>query len=770
MGNNLENKRTQEELQALLAEQDAVIKKLELEITHERTLREGLEKQLEENEKRISDAVTQINMTSASRVFKLAYLLHRWRHQGLSSDKEQRKAFRKWLLRKANRAEEAVSYNPLMTAINLLETKPVKTKEEILWETITSNEALQSTLEQPYQKMDIIMLGVISYQFRHQRPQHFAQRLAQKGHRVFYVNSDYDAQYHQDVLEENLWQTTFDGQGQPAIWSTDWLQNLDHLKAQFDRMILENAIRDAVVIVDFPNWIHGAEYLREHYGFRMITDYMDDFTGFLNPAEEVVADNCRKLLRSCDSVVSSSQFLFDIAAQYTDKITMIRNGTEYAFFHKAAGKQSEEKKRPVIGYYGAISDWFHADIVCHCAQRFPDCDVVLVGNVTAHEEQLKAQKNIQLIGEIPYVQLLPWVESFDVCLIPFDTSTDLIKATNPVKFYEYLSAGKKVVATEIPELEPYRNQYVYMENDPDKFCDAVEACLKGTDTLASEGECFAFARESDWDVRTDVLEQAIASIYPKISVVMLCYNQLDYTKLCVESVLKNTAYPNYELVIVDNNSSDDTAAYLTQLDQQYSHIKIVLNKTNRGFAGGNNDGIAVADGDYVLLLNNDTLVTRGWLTGMLKHFANDASVGLVGPITNSIGNEARIMVPYTEVNMMPLYAHGYTMEHMGEQYPHDGILAMFCLMISRAAYEKIGPLDENYGIGMFEDDDYSVASVKAGFRNVMAEDVFIHHFGSKSFKKLEDETYRQTFEENKQYFEDKWKDLWRCPHYRPGVQ
>lgn len=197
-------------------------------------------------------------------------------------------------------------------------------------------------------------------------------------------------------------------------------------------------------------------------------------------------------------------------------------------------------------------------------------------------------------------------------------------------------------------------------------------------------------------------------------------------------------------------------------------IKIVLNKTNRGFAGGNNDGIAVSDGEYIVLLNNDTVVTRGWLTGMLKHFAADDAVGLVGPVTNSIGNEAKIPVWYQNMEDMPRFAYEYTYAHMGEEYPHHGILAMFCLMISRKLYDQVGPLDENYGIGMFEDDDYSVASKRAGFRNVMAEDVFIHHFGSVSFKKLEDETYMALHSKNRKYFEQKWGVKWSQPQFRPG--
>ena len=91
-----------------------------------------------------------------------------------------------------------------------------------------------------------------------------------------------------------------------------------------------------------------------------------------------------------------------------------------------------------------------------------------------------------------YEDLPKHLAYFDVCLIPFDTSTDLIKATNPVKFYEYLSAGKRIVATEIPELEPFRDEYVYMSNDDQKFLEYVKMCLSHEDNLKSKEEMYCF--------------------------------------------------------------------------------------------------------------------------------------------------------------------------------------------------------------------------------------------------------------------------------------
>ncbi|MFQ8758608.1 MAG: glycosyltransferase family 2 protein [Intestinimonas sp.] len=90
-------------------------------------------------------------------------------------------------------------------------------------------------------------------------------------------------------------------------------------------------------------------------------------------------------------------------------------------------------------------------------------------------------------------------------------------------------------------------------------------------------------------------------------------------------------------------------------------------------------------------------------------------------------------------------------------------------MSPRKLTDEIGLLDEHYGIGMFEDDDYSIAAQRAGYENLLLEDVFIHHFGSVSFKKLENAEYRKIFDANRSYFENKWDVKWKMHHYRPDV-
>lgn len=625
-------------------------------------------------------------------------------------------------------------------------------------------------LANDYFKYDVIILAVIDYDFRYQRPQHLAARFAKNGHRVFYVNANHFKETSIVEVDKNLFIVNLKNDDYAAIHLTDWQDRAKVLEQLLDNLLYQYCIRDAVTLVDYPNWVYGAEYLRNKYGFKVITDYMDDYTGFFNPAEKLVGENCVKLLKISDFIIPSSQFLYDIAKKYNDNISIVRNGTEFDHFYQATFEQ-KKAERKVVGYYGAVAQWFDMDKVCYIAENLKECDIVIIGEVTEGRKRLQKYSNIKLLGEVAYIDLPKHLACFDVCLIPFDTSTDLIKATNPVKFYEYLSAGKKVVATEIPELEPFKDKYVYLTNDNKKFLEYVKLCLDGTDTLADFEECIEFGKANDWQERYEIFSELCANAIPKVSIIVLTYNNLKLNKICINSILNKTAYPNYELIIVDNNSTDGTKEYLEELkEKKLPNIKVIVNVTNSGFAGGNNIGIKASTGDYVLLLNNDTIISRGWITSLVKHMENNEKLGMCGPVTNSIGNEAKIKVNYNTYSEMESFSYNYTWENMQKQYKNPDVLALFCTLIKREVINRCGMLDEAYGIGMFEDDDYAEAVKKAGYQLTIAEDSFIHHCEGASFKKLEDEKFRTIFEENKDRFEKKWNKKWKNHNKREGIK
>jgi GT2 family glycosyltransferase len=228
------------------------------------------------------------------------------------------------------------------------------------------------------------------------------------------------------------------------------------------------------------------------------------------------------------------------------------------------------------------------------------------------------------------------------------------------------------------------------------------------------------------------------------------------------SVLRHTDYPNCEIIVVDNASADATPQYLRELATCYANVRLLLNEENHGFAKANNQGLALATGDYLVLLNNDTVVPPGWLSRLLWHL-RDPAIGLVGPMTNAVGNEAKVDVHYRTWPQMEDFAHAHTFAH-DRQIGDIQMLAMYCVALRRGVWQELGALDEGFGLGMFEDDDYTMRARQHGYRVICARDVFIHHFGQAAFKSLiEDGSYHPLFERNRSLYETKWKTTW-TPH------
>ncbi len=258
------------------------------------------------------------------------------------------------------------------------------------------------------------------------------------------------------------------------------------------------------------------------------------------------------------------------------------------------------------------------------------------------------------------------------------------------------------------------------------------------------------------------ISKLFSEVYPKVSVIVLSYNQQKMTRECIESVLFSSAYENIELIVVDNASTDGSADMLRELCKEHFRLKVILNSENRGFAGGNNDGIRASSGEYVLLLNNDTLVTRGYITSMLKYFDKIPNLGMVGACTNNIGNEAKVRVSYYDTAGMPLFAHKFAhLNRSKYKEQSEGALAMFCVLIKAEIFEETGLLDERYERGMFEDDDFAMSLRQAGKSLIIAEDAFVHHYGSQTFNAMKNKEYMELFYENKRRFEEKWGTTWQ---------
>jgi len=243
----------------------------------------------------------------------------------------------------------------------------------------------------------------------------------------------------------------------------------------------------------------------------------------------------------------------------------------------------------------------------------------------------------------------------------------------------------------------------------------------------------------------------------RTSIIILACNEVELTRLCLASVVRHTQR-DFELILVDNGSKDAVPDLFRQYENDFgpARVKVVTHSNNLGFAAGVNSGILAARGEFVVLLNNDTVVTPGWLDGLIAWSLRDwPQVGMVGPMTNYTAAPQQVEPIYRDLSGLDQFADDRR-RLFSNQALDLGRLTGFCLLIRRSVLEEVGSrLDEQFGIGFFEDDDLCVRVRRAGYRLYAALDVYIHHFGSRTFASLGVDADRQ-LGENFQKFKLKW--------------
>ncbi|AOZ00582.1 hypothetical protein BKK81_16040 [Cupriavidus sp. USMAHM13] len=615
---------------------------------------------------------------------------------------------------------------------------------------------------------DVVFWGVIDWHFRFQRPQQLALGFAQRGHRVFYVSAHLlDRAEPGFSLEQipghpQVYQVRFHAQGaQPIYGQLPPAEIREQILAGLRAFARWAGAERFISVVQHGFWLDCARSMPRN---RLVYDCMDHHEGFGNVSPEILRAE-KELVEQCDLLVVTSDWLRDAYQGKNRNVFTVRNACDFEHFSQRPDHVYRDAAgRKIIGYYGAIAEWFDIELVRKVAQSFPDYLVQLIGADTCDaKSQLADLPNVEMVGEVPYAKLPHYLYGFDVCLLPFRV-IDLTLATNPVKVYEYLCSGKPVVSVDLPEMRQF-GDLVRTAPDHASFVEQCAQALTAVEPAQAVERRIAFASAQTWAHRAAELEASLAlADLPMISIIVLTYNNLELTRKCLDSIDRCTKDLRYEIVIVDNASTDGSPEYLRAFAQGRNDVKLVLNTDNKGFAAGNNQGLEVAEGEYLVILNNDTVVTQGWAGALVRHLRGDPRIGLIGPVTNNIGNEAKIQIRYTEPDEMPAPARRYTDAHLGKVFDIR-TAAFFCVMLPRSTFQAVGGLDEAFGLGFFEDDDYCRRVEQAGLRCVCAEDVFVHHHLSASFNKLGDQRRKALMEKNQQIYEAKW-GKWMPHRYR----
>lgn len=227
-------------------------------------------------------------------------------------------------------------------------------------------------------------------------------------------------------------------------------------------------------------------------------------------------------------------------------------------------------------------------------------------------------------------------------------------------------------------------------------------------------------------------------------IIIPVWDQPETTKDCLDHIIKNTKVP-YRLIIIDNASGSSTQEMLEIFQtEKIKNMVLVRNSENLGFIKAVNQGLKISEAPYVCVLNNDTMPGPEWLSELINFFQENKRFGLLNPLCN--GHEAH--------NMSISQYSGFVRKNNAGKYMEMNQCQGFCMLIKRDVIKKIGYMDERFGIGGFDDTDYSMRSYKEGYLSACVYTSYVYHREHKSFDAMGDRKKLQAKAEE-EYFK-KW--------------
>lgn len=233
------------------------------------------------------------------------------------------------------------------------------------------------------------------------------------------------------------------------------------------------------------------------------------------------------------------------------------------------------------------------------------------------------------------------------------------------------------------------------------------------------------------------------------SIIIPTYNKKGLLNECIRSIRQHTSTP-YEIIVVDDGSTDGTADYCRQ-----AGLMFITKTFNSGFPQSCNLGMMLASGDVIVLLNNDVIVSKGWLDNLLAALFADERTGIVGPITNYASGKQQVHHDYDNLEQFHRIASEVNQRDSKKHIRVKRIVGL-CFVMKREVMNTVGLLDERFSPGHYEDDDYCLRARLKGYDIVICGDVLVHHYGSSSFCEHGEHALQQLVYRNYERFKEKW--------------
>lgn len=245
-------------------------------------------------------------------------------------------------------------------------------------------------------------------------------------------------------------------------------------------------------------------------------------------------------------------------------------------------------------------------------------------------------------------------------------------------------------------------------------------------------------------------------------IIILSMNNYRFTKACLDSLFSCEAGFPHSVHLLDNASTDGTP---DNVARDFSgRVRVWRSDRNLGFAGGNNIVLGRTKGRFACLLNNDTVVTPGWLGEMVAAMEHDCRVGIVGCRGNNANREERpeqavdFDTTLDALDTAGLHQASVRLSRAQPRFKNLEQVVGYCMLLRRTMLNKVGLLDARFWPGNFEDNDLCLRAVEAGYKAVVANRSFVYHFVSSTMRHIR---WQHMFAVNRELFDRKWTETGR---------
>lgn len=470
------------------------------------------------------------------------------------------------------------------------------------------------------------------------------------------------------------------------------------------------------------------------------------------------------MLENADMVVATAQKLVKQTEEYIKKyckkdkeVFYLANAVDDELFDPR--KVYEKPEDMVIGkktllYYGSLwGEWFDWDIIETVANSDKDISINLIGDNSGIQHIVdRMPKNVHFLGIKKQLELPAYLKYTDYALLPFKIGK-IGDYVSPLKIFEYISMNTKVLATTLPDIENYPNVFSSC-----KGSDWIKQINSETQINDMELDRDEFINNNNWYNRCTIMldnlfpeksKKINEELYGQVSVVVLNYNNKKVIMHCVDTLLKYNSRYNYQIVVVDNMSTD--GSYEILQEKYVDKITLVRNSKN-GCSSGRNLGVENSKGKYILFLDSDEwILHKYWLDSYLDTLTNNNQIGAIGwgaGWFNAKGFAYKVVDAYEHFYMPP---NSIARKDIG-------YLATCGFIMERDLFYKVGGFDLAYDPTCYEDTDLSLKIRHYGKEIYYSKYLGVGHLPHQTTKSGTS-AHDKLIREKGEYFLEKWKNI-----------